>query len=238
LGRHEEGSMTFEGYITWIKTHEKLIIIAALVLFGLHVYDSARQAWVDHDKRLADQAREAAQISSLQSIQVQEQLADLKKQVDAANASLKASEIQRSIDTQKQKQADDALAGQQLAARLQALLAVMPQDVTWSPTQGNLTFSLLAAHTVADVVDDKNKLTADVQGLQTELKNDESVLAKQTDAIVSGNIALADEKKSHEKDINLLNVEMKTQWRKGFKWGIIVGVIGTVIVEQVFHVKL
>ncbi len=230
--------MTFEGYLTWIKTHEKLIIIVALVLFGLHVYDSARQAWVDHDKRLADQAHEAAQISSLQSAQVQEQLADLKKQIDTANASLKAAEIQRGIDTQKQKQADDALAGQQLATRLQALLAVMPQDVAWSPTQGNLTFSLPAAHTVADVVDDKNKLTADVQGLQTELKNDESVLMKQTDAIVSANLALADEKKSHEKDTNLLKAEMHGQWLKGFKWGLIAGTVGTVIVEKVFHVKL
>src|SRR6266699_1067289 len=199
--------MTFEGYLTWIKTHEKLIIIVALVLFGLHVYDSARQAWVDHDKRLADQAHEAA-------------------------------EIQRGIDTQKQKQADDALAGQQLATRLQALLAVMPQDVAWSPTQGNLTFSLPAAHTVADVVDDKNKLTADVQGLQTELKNDESVLMKQTDAIVSANLALADEKKSHEKDTNLLKAEMHGQWLKGFKWGLIAGTVVTVIVEKVFHVKL
>jgi hypothetical protein len=230
--------MTFEGYITWIKTHERILIIAALVLFGLHVWNTAQQAWVDHDKRLAETAREAAQISSLQSAQVQEQLADLKKQVDIANANLKAAEAQRAIDTQKQKQADDALAGAQLAARLQTLLSVTPQDVTWSPIQGNLTFSLPAAHDVADVVEDKNKLAADVQGLQAELKNDNSVLIKQTDAIVSANVALADEKTSHEKDVNLLKAQSHGQWLKGFKWGMIAGTVGTVVVEKIFHVKI
>lgn len=230
--------MTFEGYLTWVKTHEKLIIIGALVLLSLHVYDSARQAYVDHLKRQDDVAAQTAQASSLQSAQTQEQLADLRKQVDATNAAVKASEAQRVIDTKKQKQADDALAGQQLAARLQVLLNVNPGDVTWSPTPGNLTFSLPAAHDVADVIDDKNKLTADVQDLQTQLKGDESVIVKQTEAIVSANLALADEKNFHKKDVDLLNAEMKGQWRKGFKWGLIVGTVGTVIVEKVFKITL
>jgi hypothetical protein len=230
--------MTFEGYLTWIKTHEKLIIVAVLVLFSLHVYDSARQAYIDHLKRQDDVAALTAQASSLQNIQTQEQLADLRKQVDATNVALKAAEAQRVIDIQKQKQADDALAGQQLATRLQTLLAVHPGDVTWSPVQGNLTFSLPAAHDVADVVDDKNKLTADVQDLQTQIKGDESVIMKQTDAIVSANLALADEKNFHQKDVNLLKGEMHDRWLKGFKWGVITGAVGAVVVEKIFHVKL
>lgn len=230
--------MTFEGYLTWVKTHEKLIIIAVLALLSLHVYDSARQAYVDHLKRQDDVAAQTAQASSLQNIQTQEQLADLRKQVDATNVALKAAEAQRAIDTRKQKQADDALAGQQLATRLQALLAVNPGDVIWSPVQGNLTFSLPAAHDVADVVDDKNKLAADVQDLQTQIKGDESVIVKQTDAIVSANLALADEKNFHQKDVNLLKGEMHGQWLKGFKWGVITGAVGAVVVEKIFHVKL
>jgi hypothetical protein len=230
--------MTFNDYLTWVKTHEKLIIITVLVLFGLHVYDSAQRAWIDHDKRQADIAHEAAQTSSLQSAQVQEQLADLRKQVDTANASLKAAEAQRAIDTQKQKQADDVLAGAQLAARLQALLNVNPGDVTWSSISGDLVFTLPAAHEVADVVDDKNKLTADVQGLQAQLQGEASVIVKQTDAIVSANLALVDEKNSHDKDVKLLNAEMRGKWLKGFKWGVIVGTVGSVVVEKVFKIKL
>lgn len=230
--------MTFQGYLTWFKAHEKLIIIAILVLFSLHVYDSARQAYVDHLKRQDDVAAQTAKESSIQSTQTQEQLANLQKQVDTANAAIKAAESQRVIDTKKQKQADDALAGQQLAARLQALLAVNPGDVTWSPIQGDLIFSLPAAHDVADAIDDKNKLIADVQDLQTQIQGDEMVIAKQTEAITSANQALADEQKSHTADTKLLNAEMKTKWRNGFKWGLIVGTVGTVIAEKVFKIKL
>lgn len=230
--------ISLDSYIKWVKAHEKLVIIAVLVLFGLHVYDSARQAYVDHLKRQDDTAAVTAQASNLQNTQVQEQLADLKKTVESEIASLKAADAQRAIDTQKQKQADDALSGQQLAARLQSLLNVNPGDVTWSPTPGTVIFSLPAAHDVADVVDDKNKLTADVQSLQTQLNDENSVLVKQTDAIVSANLALADEKKYHAADVKLLNEEMKTQWRKGFKWGFIAGGAVTVAVETIFHVKL
>jgi hypothetical protein len=230
--------MTFEGYLTWIKTHEKLLIVAALVLFSLHVYDSARQAYVDHLKRQDDVAAQTAQASNLQNIQIQEQLTDLRKTVDAQIASLKAADTQRAIDTQKQKQTDDALGGQQLAARLQSLLNVNSGDVTWSPTPGTVIFSLPAAHDVADVVDDKNKLTADVQSLQTQLKDENSVVIKQTDAIVSANVAFADEKKFHEKDVDLLNAKMHRQWMKGFKWGVVAGTVGTAVVEKIFHVKL
>jgi hypothetical protein len=241
MERHKEISMIFpslDSYIKWVKAHEKLIIIAVLVLFGLHVYDTARQAYVDHLKRQDDVAAQTAQASNLQNAQTLEQLADLRKQVTATNAALDATLAQRAVDNQKQKKADDALAGQQLAARLQSLLNVNPGDVTWSPTPGNLTFSLPAAHDVADVIDDKNKLTADVQDLQTKIKGDESVIVKQTDAIVSANLALADEKNFHQKDVALLKGEMHGQFMKGFKWGYIAGAVSTVVVEKIFHVKL
>jgi hypothetical protein len=228
----------FEKYLAWIKAHEKLIIIGVLVLFSIHVYDSARTAWIDHDKRQADVATQVAAASSLQSAQVQEQLADLKKQVQATDASLKASMAQRIIDVQKQKASDDALAGQELANRLQALLHVTPPDVTWSPVNGNLVFTPPAAHAVADAVDDKNKLTADNADLQTRLTGQESVVAKQNDAIVSGNLALADEKTSHEKDITLLKAQMHGQYTKGLKHGIIIGSLGTIAAQYIFHIKL
>jgi hypothetical protein len=228
----------FEKYLAWIKAHEKILIIAVLVLFGLHVYDSAKQAWVEHDKRQADVAHDTALASSLQSAQVQEQLTDLKKQIAASDAATKAAMAQRDIDTRKQKEADDALAGQQLAVRLQALLHVTPPDVTWSPVQGDLVFTLPAAHAVADVVDDKNKLTADYADLQTRLSGQQSVVAKQDDAIVSANLALADEKTSHEKDVKLLNAQMHGQYTKGLKHGIIIGSVGTIAAQYIFHIKL
>lgn len=230
--------MIFENYLKWIKAHERLIIIAILVLFSWRVYDSARQAYVDHLKRQDDVAAQAAQVSNAASVQVQQQLADLKKQVDSQTAATNAAMVQRAVDVQKQKQSDDALAGQQLAARLQVLLSVTPQDVTWSPIQGDLVFTPPAAHAVADAVDDRNKLTADVVSLNSELDGQKSLVVEQTTAIVSANLALVDEQKSHKKDVDLLNQQMKTKWQNGFKWGVIVGTVGTVVAERLFGLKL
>lgn len=215
--------MNLSNYVTFVKAHEKLLIIAALILFGLHLYGSGLNAWVEHEKRQDDVALETAKTSAAKNIDVQQQLADLQKQISVSNATNQAALQQRVVDTQKQKAADDALAGQQLAVRLQALLVVNPGDVTWSPVQGNLVFTENAGHKVADVVDDKNKLQGDVQNLQEIITGDQSVIAKQTDAIVSGNIALADEKKAHVADVDLLKAQSHGQYMKGLKHGYILG---------------
>lgn len=217
-------SMTLEKYIQFFKTHEKILIVAFIALVAWHIYGSGLNAWVDHEKRQDDIALETAKNSASKYAEVQQQLSDLTKQVAASMA-------QRAVDTQKQKEADDKLAGEQLAARLRALLTVNAGDVTWSPVQGDLVFTENAGRAVADVVDDKNKLQADVKDLQ-------SVIVKQTDAIVSANIALGDEKKAHQADVNLLNAEMKTKWRSGFKWGFGAGIGTAVAIAAVFHIKL
>lgn len=217
--------MNLSNYVTLVKTHEKLLIFVALVLFGLHLYGSGLQAWVNHEKRQDDVALEAAKNSAEKYAATQQQLTDLQKQVAATNANVQAAMAQRAIDTQKQKEADDKLAGQELAARLQALLVVNPGDITWSPTQGDLVFTENAGHKVADVVDDNKKLQADADSLKQIISGDQSVIAKQTDTIVSANIVLADEKTAHAKDIDLLKAENHQQYMKGFKRGFIVGII-------------
>jgi hypothetical protein len=232
------GRMTLDGYIKFFKTHEKAFIIAAVLLFAWHLYGSGLNAWVDHEKRQDAVALEVAKDSAAKNAEVQQQLSDLQKQIAATNAHLDSVMAQRAADNQKQKDADTKLAGEQLAARLRALLPVNVGDVTWSPVQGNLVFTENAGHVVASVADDRNKLQADVQDLQQKLSGDQTVLVKQTDAIVSANLALADEKKAHAADVNLLNAEMHTKWRNGFKWGVIAGTVGTVVVEKVFHIKL
>lgn len=229
--------MTLEKYIQFFKAHEKPLIVVVICLVIWHLYGSGLNAWVDHQKRQDDVALITAKNSADKYAEVQQQLSDLTKQVTATNAALDVARAQRAVDTQKQKEVDDKLAGEQLAARLRALLPVNAGDVTWSAIQGDLIFTENAGHAVADVVDDKNKLQADVQGLQQELSGDQSVIVKQTDAIVSANIALADEKKAHQADVNLLNAEMHTKWRSGFKWGYAAGIGSAVVIEKIFGLK-
>lgn len=230
--------MTLDSYIKFFKAHEKSLILAAVLLFAWHLYGSGLNAWVDHEKRQDAVAIEVAKTSAAKNVEVQQQLSDLQKQIAVTNAHLDSAMAQRAADNQKQKDEDSKLAGEQLAARLRALLPVNAGDVTWSSIQGDLIFTENAGHAVTNVVDDKNKLQSDVQDLQQKLSGDQAVLVKQTDAIVSANLALSDEKKAHAADVSLLNEEMHTKWRNGFKWGYIAGAISTVVVEKVFHVKL
>lgn len=217
--------MNLSNYVTFIKAHEKLLIIAALVLFGLHLYGSGLSAWVDHVKRQDDVALETARTSAAKYAEVQQQLTDLQKQVVAINANLQSAMAARAVDTQKQKETDNKLAGQELAARLQTLLVVNPGDVTWSPVQGDLIFTENAGHKVADIADDNKKLQADTQDLKQIISGDQTVIGKQTDTIVSANIALADEKTAHQKDVDLLKAQSHGQYMKGFKRGFIVGAV-------------
>lgn len=218
--------MTLEKYISFFKAHEKILVIVIAALLLLHLYGSGLQAWVDHDKRQDDVALETAKTSAAKSVEVQQQLTDLQKQIAATNTHLDSVMAQRAADNQKQKDTDDKLAGQELAARLQALLVVSPGDVTWSPVQGDLVFTENAGHKVADIVDDNTKLTADVQDLQQKLTGDQSVISKQAEAVISANISYVDEVKAHKADVDLLKAENHKQYMKGLKHGIIIGLVG------------
>lgn len=225
----------FQKYLKFIETHKPLLIVALSAFVLWHMYGDGLKAWVAHDQRQANIAAQKVQVDALNNAQLQEKLSDLQNQVNQTNADLKAAMAQRAIDVQKQKDADDKLAGQELAARLQALLNVTPQDVQWSPINGDVVFSLPAAHDVADVVDDKNKLTADVRDLQTQLAGETKVANDAQGVIVGLNIQLADEKVSHEKDVNLEKAKAHGAWMRGFKWGTIAGVIGGEAVRIIFH---
>jgi hypothetical protein len=224
----------FEKYLSLLKAHEKLLIFVALVLFGLHLYGSGLNAWVEHEKRQDDVALETAKTSAAKYVEVQQQLSDVQKQASIDRANLNAAMATRAVDTQKQKEADDKLAGQELAARLQALLVVNPGDVTWSAIQGDLVFTENAGHKVADVVDDNKKLQADAQDLKQIISSDQTVIVKQTDTIVSANVALADEKNAHQKDVDLLKAQSHGQYMKGLKHGVVIGLAASEILRFLF----
>jgi hypothetical protein len=226
-----------KGYLAFFKAHEKILIIVLLVAFGFHVYDKGLTAWVDHDKRISDAASIVSKQDADTSKQMKDQLTQLTVQVQQQGVDLKTAVQQRAADTQKQKKTDDAMTPTELTARLQKLLNVGPQDVTWSPINGDVVFTEPAAHTDADALEDLSQLKADKVSLQSIAVNDQSLITSQANFITQKEKELADEKTSHADDVKTLKAENHKQYMRGLKHGVIIGVIGGEVLRVLFTHK-
>lgn len=227
-----------KGYLVFLKAHEKLLIILLAAGMLYHVYGAGLQAWVNHDQRQSDIAAQKVKADADSNKAFQDQLnqlaIDTKKQLD----DIKASMQQRDADTQKQKKADDAMSPVEIAVRLQKLLAVGPQEVTWSPITGDVQFTPNAAHIDADALEDLSQLKADKAQLTTALTNEQTLNATQAEFITKKTQELADEKTSHQKDVDTLKAENHKQYMKGLKHGVVIGLISGEILRFVFTKKL
>jgi hypothetical protein len=227
-----------KGYLVFLKAHEKLLIILLAAGMLYHVYGAGLQAWVNHDQRQSDIAAQKVKADADSNKAFQDQLnqlaIDTKKQLD----DIKSSMQQRDADTQKQKKADDAMSPVEIAIRLQKLLAVGPQEVTWSPITGDVQFTPNAAHIDADALEDLSQLKADKAQLTTALTNEQTLNATQAEFITKKTQELADEKTSHQKDVDTLKAENHKQYMRGFKHGTIFGIISGEVLRLLFTKKL
>lgn len=201
-------------YLTWFKAHERFLVIVLAAVLVIHLWGSALQAWVNHDKQKASLATEANR-------QAQSQLEVQTKSTLALNARIDDLMRQRAVDTQKQKRIDDAAKASEVASRIVDLLKVKPEEVTVSPADNTLVLSNQAAHEDVNALEDLQQSRADVLDLSTKLGAC-TALSDQKDT------ALDTEKKSHVADVNLEKDKVKKAFWKGFKFGAITGFIGGV----------
>lgn len=207
-------------WASWVKAHEKLLIIVGGGFLLWHIYGKGVDAWMQHDQRLATAANAQSQVLQTQLAQAQQQNATLIAQINQAMK-------QRAAQTQQQKKADDNLDATQLAARVQLLLGVgkVTVEPTSSPLSNELVFDETASHKVADDEEDLTQLRADNTDLNTKLTSCQDLNTK-SDA------ALTAEKTAHQDDVKALNLKAKKSWLKGFKWGVITGVVGGLIIHK------
>jgi len=228
---------TAKGYLVFFKAHERLLIVVLAAGLLFHLYGAGLQAWIDHDKRVSDVAAKKVQTDAVQNAQLETELNQLRDSVKQQSADIQKAMQQRAADTAKQKKADDSMAPEELTARLQKLLNVSPQDVTWSPITGNVTFTPSAAHLDADALEDLNQIKADKVNLQAEVTNGQTLINSQANFITQKEVELADEKKSHQDDVKTLKAENKKQYLRGLKHGIIIGVISGEVLRIIFTHK-
>jgi hypothetical protein len=212
-------------YITWLKAHEKLLIIAAGAFLLVHFYDKGLDVWQQHDQRVSTVAAAQVTTDSTANKALANQLAQMKTDADTRNSQLDAEIRQKITGLQKQQTLDVQSTQAQILARWQALLPMKPGAVQQSGTNDILTPD--AANQTVQALERIPVLDAQVTDLNLKILIDDQVIGKQDSLIVGLNTQLVDERTSHVADVNLEKVKAKKSFMKGLKIGIIIGVVGT-----------
>ncbi len=210
-------------WITFIKAHEKLLIIALAGFLVFHFYSKAIDAWVNHDKLAAQTAANQVKADDSVVLSLKAQLATLQTQLDATNAAIRAKNVAVQAATKVLQQTDATLTPSDLSARLAKLLNVSATEITPAPLPNKIQFDNDAAIKTAQALETVPALQSEVDGLNTIIANQNTIITKQADLITQLNKDITDEKTSHTKDVNELKAQNKKSWLNGFKWGIVAG---------------
>jgi hypothetical protein len=213
--------------VTFIKSHERILIIAVTGFLIFHIGDGALNAWIHHDDTQAKIAATTVKTDTTQTAALQVQVTTLQKQVAATNAALIAAIKARNTATQAQQTVDQTLPLPALATRWEELAQLQPADIKTTATNDLLVTESASRATVV-LLEDVPTLQANLKSDQTIIDNDVLIISKQSDLITQLNKDLVDEKASHIADVKLEQAKGKRSFWRGFKIGAVVGFIGGV----------
>lgn len=218
--------MSLATYTTWIKAHEKLLMILVAAFLVFHIWGGALSAWIESDKRASTVQAQKVQADADNNKLIATEITAFRQQIAEQDVKIDSIRQTRAAQTVVQKKQDDVLAPNDLAIRISKLLNVAPIEVKSYPVDGQLILSNNAAHVTADDLEDLQQSKADVVDLNTELLSEKDFNAKQQTQVVGLQAQIVDEQTSHKKDVELERAKAKRSWLRGFKIGIVVGFVG------------
>ena len=222
--------IALSSYVTFIRAHEKLFIIALSGFLIFHFYGAALNAWIHHDDTLAKIAATQIKTDTTQTVALQTEVTVLQAQVAATNAALIASIKVRNTQTQQQQQVDKTLPLPALASRWETIAQLQPTDINSTTVPGQLVVSDAGSRATVQLLEEVPTLQANLKAEQTEIDNDLQIIAKQDDLIAQLNKDLIDEKASHVADVKLEQAKGKRSFWRGFKTGFVIGFVGGLFV--------
>jgi hypothetical protein len=237
-------------YYSWIKAHERIVLILGAGLLVFHFYSKGLNAWIEHDKRQATTAQQQVIVAQQKSEADERankvlagELAALRTQVALQSAQYAKDREQRAEDTKKQQEDDRKMTPSELAIRWADVLKIEHQEITTATLPDHLDVSGEAAHKTMDILEDYPRVVSDNAGLQIELDSEKSLVRKQDETIgglrqqiVDDKTTLSAEQESHKKDVKTERDKAKRSWIRGFKIGVITGAVGGEVIRVfVFH---
>jgi len=222
-------NMTLTSYITFIKAHEKLITIVLASFLLYRTGQGIENVLLRKNEQKAQQAAAVVTNDAATNKVLSDQLAQVKAQTQQQNDKLNQ-DIAAKLDQLKKQQAVNAQATQQqILDRWKLLVPMKPGAVQVNGVVDQITPD--TATKTVQALEQIPVLQSDIQDLNQELVSDAVVIVKQSDLITGLNTQLVDEKKSHVADVNVLKQKSRTSWLHGFKWGVIVGAVGTEVIR-------
>jgi cell division protein FtsB len=220
-------------WVTIIKAHEKLLIVAITALTLLHFGDKAYDAYGKH--LVAQQSATNAQITQLEknNAEIATKLAELKASVDA-QAKVDDAKIAAAKKTIiVQQQADAALPLPDLSKRWEDMLKLSPGSIL-PQSNGTVAVTTDAAHSTVNELEKVGPLQDQLVATQDKFNGCTQVRSQQETQIAGLNSDIALEKKGRAEDAKVAKHNEHKAWMKGFKWGAVVGFVGGVVTLHKF----
>jgi hypothetical protein len=224
-------------WLTFVKGHERLILIVVGAFLLFHFYGSGLTAWVEHDKRLADASAQQVKTDQTQTQSIVDKLAADEKTWFQQNAAQQAvivqltnSIVQRDKTTATQIQHDATLSAVDAAQRIALQTRAQVGEVV--AQNDNVILDLTTSRAVVASLDQLPTVQADLADTQKQLASETAVAANLQNNI-SGQEALiaamktqaTDADKSCKVNISLLKAQAR---RNKFRWfgaGYVLGLV-------------
>jgi len=214
-------------WVTLIKAHEKLLIVAISAGTLLHFGNKGYDAYISHLKNEANatntQIAQVEQQNKLTQAQLDKLKADVDLQVKIDDAKINAAKQTLII---KQKEVA-ALPLPELSKEWVSLLSLPDGSITPQPN-GTVAVTTDAAHTTVNALESIPTLNTELSATQDQLRGCTDVREKQDTQITGLNTSLDLEKKGRAEDAKVAKQEQHKSWMRGFKWGAIAGFVGGV----------
>ena len=215
-----------EKWVALVKAHERLIIIAVAAFVLFRAGQGIENIILKHDAKAAESAATLVQQDTVSNKQLQDQLTSMKASADAQTAKLKADIQSQLASLAAQKKKDTSSTPAQIADRWEQLLPLRPGSITSvDPSTTGVTND--AANQTVQALEEIPVLKSQVVDLTLELTTTQGIVAQQDNTITGLNKQIVDEKLSHVAEVKLAKDRGKKSFWRGFKIGLVVGVVGT-----------
>lgn len=219
-------------WITFVKAHEKLLIIALAGFLVYHISTKGIDAWVAHDTAKSNAAANVVKVDTTETDALKSQIATLQTTVSSQNATLLAMIATTQKSVKNAQNSDANLSQADLAARIAKLVNIPQQDIVPDTTTHNLDLTQTGAVSVAQQLELVPALQSEVTSLNTIVTNDATVIAAQNTLITQLNKDVTDAKAKDADDVKTLKAQNKKSFLRGLKIGAIGGFIAGVFVRH------
>lgn len=212
-------------WAAFVKAHERLLIILLSAFLLYRAGQGIENVILKHDAKKSDVAASVVQQDTVSNKQLQDTLSAMKASAHEQAIKLKADIQSQIAGLASQQKKDAASTPTEISQRWQQLLPLHPGSiVALTPDITSVTND--AANVTVQALEQIPVLHNQIDALTTELDSSQKIVIQQDSAITGLNKQIVDEKTSHIADVKLEHDKGKHSFWKGFKVGIVVGVVG------------